>query len=115
MYMCKCVCVTSSCARSFIFLVFTLLTSFCFGFDLILIGKCILSERSTFDPTLDAEYEDAIIFSDNLNDLINKIFDLSEQPERIELCQQQAEKKFRLLDSNIDGLQQAMTEIISRF
>ena len=79
---------------------------------LFALNKCVVSERSTIDPDLDALYEDAVRFGESNEDLIAQVDLLLGDPERLRACEEGAARMLRSTLADYTGLQAALTSAI---
>jgi hypothetical protein len=81
---------------------------------LLSLGKCVISERSTFDKELDNDYKYAVVFGENFEDISEKIFYYLDNPLVLQSCEEQARRTYNILDRNIDSLDLALRKITSK-
>ena len=80
---------------------------------LLSLGKCVISERSSFDEKLDRDYEDTVVFGDDFEDVSEKIFYYLDNYDELFACEEQAKRTYKVLDTNIDSLNLALRKIAS--
>eukprot|EP01038_Epipyxis_sp_PR26KG_P008062 gene8062-10922_t len=79
--------------------------------NMLALGKCIISERSTEDPELDREYEDVIYFVDHSNDLYEAIKLLLNNPDLCQSLKEKGYQKYLELSKNTKVLSTALDKI----
>jgi hypothetical protein len=78
---------------------------------LLSLGKCVLSERSTIDRSLDSDYATSLIFMDDLEDLKLKIELFLHYPEELMVCERNSWQKYREVECNVSELNRAITTV----
>lgn len=78
---------------------------------LLSMGKCVVSERSSTDPDVDAAYEGAIVFADNITHLYDVALQLTRDPVARRLQEQAALRKFDEIQSDTAQLQRSMRQV----
>ena len=83
---------------------------------LLAMGKCIVSERSTFDPKLDAQYEGLVLFGDDYDDVAKLVISLLSQRDATALatCEERSRAAYAAADRDTEAIEYALGDAVNR-
>ena len=83
---------------------------------LLSMGKCIVSERSFFDPKLDAQYEGLVLFGDDYDDIAKLVISLLSQRDATALatCEERSRAAYAAADRDTEAIGEALSDAVNR-